>query len=106
MIAAPSVDPFPLEAILRETPLGEEGVVYADLDYEMLEEARTNGEVRNWQDRNEGDWTAVPRRAALNTASRRGTKTRRKGPPRRVFVPRRDAVFKAEDARPYLDFLV
>ena len=57
MIAAPSVDPFPIEAILRETPLGEEGVVYADLDYEMLEEARTNGEVRNWQDRDKGDWT-------------------------------------------------
>lgn len=59
MIAAPSVDPFPEEAILRETPINEEGVVYADLDYEMLEEARTKGEVRNWQDRDGGDWTVA-----------------------------------------------
>lgn len=57
MIAAPSVDPFPIEAILRETELNEEGVVYADLDYDMLEEARANGEVRNWHDRDAGDWT-------------------------------------------------
>ncbi len=57
MIAAPSVDPFPVDAILRETPLNEEGIVFAQLDYEMLEDARSNGEVRNWEDRDKGDWT-------------------------------------------------
>ena len=57
MIAAPSVDPFPVEAILRETPLGEEGVIVADLDLVKLEVARAYGEVRNWDDRDKGDWT-------------------------------------------------
>ena len=57
MIAAPSVAPFPVEAILRETPLGEEGVIVADLDYTKLEVARAYGEVRNWDDRDKGDWT-------------------------------------------------
>ena len=57
MIAAPSVDPFPVEAILRETPLNEEGVIVADLDYTRLEVARAYGEVRNWQDRDAGEWT-------------------------------------------------
>ncbi len=56
MIAAPSVDPFPVEAILRETPLGEEGVIVADLDYTKLEVARAYGEVRNWDDRDKGHW--------------------------------------------------
>jgi predicted amidohydrolase len=60
MIAAPSIDPFPVEAILRETPLNEEGIVFAQLDYEMLEDARSNGEVRNWEDRDKGDWTVAP----------------------------------------------
>ncbi|RYG62477.1 hypothetical protein EON77_22195, partial [bacterium] len=39
-IIAPSIEPFPVEAILRETPLGEEGVVVADLDFDLLEAAR------------------------------------------------------------------
>lgn len=55
-IIAPSVEPFPMDAILRETPLNEEGVVVADLDFGMLREARQKGEVRNWRDRNRGDW--------------------------------------------------
>ena len=59
MIAAPSVDPFPVEAILRETEFNEEGIVFAQLDYDMLEEARTKGEVRNWADRDAGDWTVA-----------------------------------------------
>ncbi len=57
MIAAPSVEPFPVEAILRETPLNEEGVIVADLDYTKLDVARAYGEVRNWDDRDRGDWT-------------------------------------------------
>lgn len=59
-ILSPSMEPFPIEAVLRETPLNEEGVVIADLDFEQLEQARTIGEVRNWQDRNSGDWTVRP----------------------------------------------
>ena len=56
-IIAPSVDPFPVEAILRETELNEEGVVLADLDFDLLDEARNRGEVRNWRDRDSGDFT-------------------------------------------------
>ena len=59
-IMAPSVEPFPEEAILRETPLGEEGVVVADLDFELLRTARLTGEVRNWHDRDASDWTVAP----------------------------------------------
>jgi predicted amidohydrolase len=59
-IIAPSVDPFPTEAILRETELNEEGVVVADLDFSLLKEAREEGEVANWNDRSKGDWTVRP----------------------------------------------
>lgn len=58
-IITPSVEPFPVEAILRETPLQEEGVIVADLDFDRLEEARSKGEVTNWQDRDSGDWTVT-----------------------------------------------
>jgi len=56
-IIAPSVEPFPVNPVLRETEMNEEGVIIADLDFEMLEEARTNGEVCNWRDRHSGTWT-------------------------------------------------
>jgi predicted amidohydrolase len=56
-IIAPSVEPFPTEAVLRETPLNEEGVVFADLDFDLLEQARADGEVANWEDRHVGDWS-------------------------------------------------
>jgi predicted amidohydrolase len=60
-IICPSVDPFPVEAILRETPLNEEGVVVADLDFDMLHEAREEGEVSNWNDRDKSTWTVLDR---------------------------------------------
>jgi predicted amidohydrolase len=56
-IIAPSVEPFPPEAILRETELNEEGLVIADLDFDLIEQGRTKGEVTNWQDRNSGTWS-------------------------------------------------
>ncbi len=59
-IIAPSVEPFPVEAILRETPLGQEGVIVADLDLDMLDRARANGEVRNWHDRASSRWELTP----------------------------------------------
>jgi predicted amidohydrolase len=59
-IIAPSVDPFPTEAVLAETPLNEEGVIVADLDFDMLLRARSMGEVRNWEDRHEGTWSVAP----------------------------------------------
>lgn len=59
-IIAPSVEPFPEAAILAESPLNEEAVIVADLDFEALEQARNFGEVRNWSDRERGDWTVAP----------------------------------------------
>lgn len=56
-IIAPSIEPFPEKAILRESELNEEGVIIADLDFDDLERARTRGEVANWRDRDAGDWT-------------------------------------------------
>jgi predicted amidohydrolase len=56
-IIAPSVEPFPPDAILRETPLNDEGVIVADLNLDDLIRSRGIGEVTNWRDRNSGDWT-------------------------------------------------
>jgi predicted amidohydrolase len=39
-VLAPSIDPFPDHAALAETEANEEGVVFADLDFAALEEAR------------------------------------------------------------------
>jgi|SRR5579862_6103689 len=55
-ILTPSIEPFPVEAVLAETQLGEEGVIVADLDLDMLESTRDAGEVRNWNDRYSGEW--------------------------------------------------
>jgi len=58
-IIAPSVEPFPVQAILRESPENEEAVIVADLDFAMLSDARRNYEVSNWADRDAGDWTVT-----------------------------------------------
>ncbi|MCW5936000.1 MAG: hypothetical protein KIT11_01670 [Fimbriimonadaceae bacterium] len=55
-ILCPSVEPFHESAILAETPMGEEAVALADLDFDALHEARSSGDVRNWDDRDRGDW--------------------------------------------------
>lgn len=55
-ILAPSVAPFPESAILAETPLGEEGVAIATLDFDQLELARNSDDVRNWHDRDPACW--------------------------------------------------
>ncbi|CAN5407914.1 carbon-nitrogen hydrolase family protein [soil metagenome] len=58
-IIAPSVEPFPVQSVLAESPFNEEALIVADLDLAMLEEARLRGEVRNWDDRERGDWTVT-----------------------------------------------
>ncbi len=55
-IIAPSVEPFPAAAILRETLFNEEGLIVADLDFQLLAQARTAGAVSNWSDRHAGQW--------------------------------------------------
>ncbi len=56
-ILCPSVRPFPESAVLAETPLNQPGLAIADLDFDMLAACREDDDVRNWHDRNEGDWT-------------------------------------------------
>lgn len=56
-VLAPSVEPFPESAVLAETEWNEEGAAIADLDFEALAEARNSNDVRNWADRDAGEWT-------------------------------------------------
>jgi len=55
-IIAPSIEPFPLNPVLRETRANMEGIVIADLDFDLLETARSSGEVTNWKDRQPNGW--------------------------------------------------
>jgi len=56
-IITPSIEPFPESAILAETPFGEEGIAFADLDLDTILLAREQGDVRNWNDRDRGVWS-------------------------------------------------
>jgi predicted amidohydrolase len=58
-IIAPSIEPFPVDPVLRETPVNEEGVVIADLNFDMLQESRRGGEVTNWADRDKSSWPLI-----------------------------------------------
>ncbi|MBX3117664.1 MAG: hypothetical protein KF784_01250 [Fimbriimonadaceae bacterium] len=49
-ILTPSIELFPESAVLAETPFNVEAVAVADLDFEILLDARTKGDVRNWED--------------------------------------------------------
>lgn len=55
-ILAPSIEPFPVSAILSETKFNDEDIATAPLDFGLLENARNTGDVRNWNDRNLGRW--------------------------------------------------
>lgn len=55
-ILSPSAGPFAESAILAETPMDEEGVAVAELDFQALQECRSTGDVRNWDDRKAGNW--------------------------------------------------
>lgn len=55
-IIAPSVETFPVGPIIRETPENEEGVIIADLDFSVLDQARLQGAVTNWIDRDASTW--------------------------------------------------
>ncbi len=58
-IICPPHLPFPLDPILAETPIDEEGVAIAEVDPNDLLKCREMGEVRNWRDRDAGDWTVT-----------------------------------------------
>lgn len=55
-IIAPSIAPFPMEAILAESKLNEDDLIVAGLDIDALFAARNEGEVTNWRDRDSSSW--------------------------------------------------
>ncbi len=55
-IIAPTAEPFPVQPILRETPLNEEAVVIADLDFNLLSAARLQSEAGGGRDRSADSW--------------------------------------------------
>lgn len=56
-ILAPCIEPFPENGVLAETPFNQESVAIADLDLGLIDEVRTTGDVRNWQDRDAATWS-------------------------------------------------
>lgn len=58
-IIAPSIAPFPMEAVLAESKLNEDDVIVAGLDIDALFASRNEGEVSNWQDRDCGSWELI-----------------------------------------------
>jgi predicted amidohydrolase len=55
-ILAPSIETLPAGPIIRETAENEEGIVIADLDFSVLDQARLQGAVTNWIDRDASTW--------------------------------------------------
>lgn len=55
-ILCPPVHQFPETGVMSETWFDEEDIALADLDMDLLEEARRTGDVRNWHDRDSSDW--------------------------------------------------
>jgi predicted amidohydrolase len=55
-VIAPSVEPFPEQAVLAETPWNAEGAAVAELDFAELHRGRESGDVRNWNDRGKSSW--------------------------------------------------
>ncbi|MBS1718153.1 MAG: hypothetical protein JSS72_10535 [Armatimonadetes bacterium] len=60
-ILVPSCREFPDGSVLAETSLGEEGLAVAKLDFALLAQIRSGGEVRNWADRDASSWSAEPK---------------------------------------------
>jgi predicted amidohydrolase len=56
-IIVPPNEPFPDNAILAETTMDQEGVAIAEVRHSDLYLCREMGDVRNWEERDDGDWT-------------------------------------------------
>lgn len=55
-ILCPPLRQFPANGILMESMINEEDIAVVDVDMDLLAEARETGDVRNWNDRNQGNW--------------------------------------------------
>lgn len=60
-VISPSAEPFALEEIVVETPLNQEGIAVAELDFHKLDACRAGGEVSNWNHRHATSWKPVSR---------------------------------------------
>jgi predicted amidohydrolase len=58
-ILCPSVAPFNETGILAETPFNQEAIAIADIDLDLIDIARDGDDVRNWHDRDRGNWTVT-----------------------------------------------
>ncbi len=58
-ILCPSVAPFDESGILASTAFNQEGIAIADLNLSLIEPARNQDDVRNWQDRDKGHWKVI-----------------------------------------------
>lgn len=58
-VLCPSLTGFPDGGILAETSPNQEGMAVAEIDLDGLDRARASDDVRNWADRDSGDWTVV-----------------------------------------------
>ncbi len=58
-ILSPIHQPFPAEGVLAQTPWNQESLVVAELDFDLLEEVRSQGDVRNWRDREPLFWEVI-----------------------------------------------
>lgn len=55
-ILCPSVAPFNETGVLAETPFNQEAIAIADIDLDLIDLARDGDDVRNWHDRDQGNW--------------------------------------------------
>lgn len=56
-ILCPSFEPFPISGALAQTADNVEAIAIADLDLDLLYAVRNSGDVRNFNDRDKGDFT-------------------------------------------------
>lgn len=58
-VLCPPHPEFGAPGVLVETPFNVEGVAIAEIDLGKIQSARDSGDVRNWHDRDRGDWTVT-----------------------------------------------
>ncbi len=58
-VLLPSVTPFPESGVVAQTPMDQPGMAIGDVDLTQIAPARQSDDVRNWEDRDKGDWTVL-----------------------------------------------
>lgn len=55
-IYGPMIPPFPPTGIVAESPLNQAHILKVDVNLDQVDQARTTGDVRNWEDRHRSEW--------------------------------------------------